>query len=124
MSDRYERGDYGSVLIDGDGMWCIKKLKQTGQLKKVLIRKKNDMGTLDFENNSPVIDPETGNPIEKDYVHVREEPHWEVGETVDHTNYDMKRYDPRTGRYESLREKWKRRLQYTFALTLKLYSYF
>lgn len=101
--DRYERGSYGPVLIDKDGMWRVKKVKQTGELKRVLIWKKNQTGSL----VCPVIDPDTGNPIEQDYV--REEPHWEVSETVDHTNYDRKRYDPRTGRYESLREKWKRR---------------
>lgn len=103
-SDRYERGSYGSILFDKDGMWRLKKVKQTGELKRVLIIwKKNQTGSL----VCPVIDPATGNPIEKDYV--REEQHWEVGETVDKTNYDRKRYDPRTGRYESLREKWKRR---------------
>ena len=77
-SDRYERGSYGRILFDKDGMWRVQKVKQTGELKRVLIiiRKKNQTGSL----VCPVIDPATGNPIEKDYV--REEQHWDVGKKL------------------------------------------
>lgn len=104
MSDRYERGPCGSVRIDKHGLWRVRQVKDTGKLKWVLMRTRDDVGKLCGSGLAPVT--KDGHFIEEDYI--RKEPHWEIGETVDLTNYDKKRYDRRTGRYESLREKWKR----------------
>jgi hypothetical protein len=62
MSDngRYERGFFScSVMSDNAGVWSVKKVKETGELKWVL----HDENTL-----SSAKDPITGKYIEKKYV--------------------------------------------------------
>lgn len=62
MSDngRYERGFFScSVISDDAGVWSVKKVKETGELKWVL----HEKNTL-----SSAKDPITGKYIEKKYV--------------------------------------------------------
>ena len=57
---RYERGFFScSVMSDNAGVWSVKKVKETGELKWVL----HDENTL-----SSAKDPITGKYIEKKYV--------------------------------------------------------